>query len=251
MAGDWIKMRADLFTHPKVVRMSSALNADTLRTVGGLMSVWCLFDAHSEDGFLDGYTPEVLDQYLRWEGFSRSMIEVEWLIDSACGGLSLPRFDTHNGHSAKRRAQDSDRKRGVRKMSASDADEKRTREEKRREDISSTDVEDMTRRKRAMIVERPEGVGDVVWADFLALRKAKKAPLTKTALEGIEQEAKKAGIPLSEALVVCCLRGWQGFKASWLRADEGPSRAIPNRQEAIEARNQAAIDVWLASSNSS
>ena len=36
MAGDWIKMRADLFTHPKVVRISSALKADTLRTVGGI-----------------------------------------------------------------------------------------------------------------------------------------------------------------------------------------------------------------------
>ncbi|MQI04921.1 hypothetical protein EI057_02935 [Escherichia coli] len=31
MAGDWIKMRADLHTHPKVVRMASALKADRLR----------------------------------------------------------------------------------------------------------------------------------------------------------------------------------------------------------------------------
>lgn len=31
MAGDWIKMRADLHTHPKVVRISSALDADRLR----------------------------------------------------------------------------------------------------------------------------------------------------------------------------------------------------------------------------
>lgn len=30
MAGDWIKMRSDLHTHPKVVRISSALHADTL-----------------------------------------------------------------------------------------------------------------------------------------------------------------------------------------------------------------------------
>ena len=32
MASDWIKMRSDLFTHPKVVRMASALKADKKRT---------------------------------------------------------------------------------------------------------------------------------------------------------------------------------------------------------------------------
>lgn len=141
MAGDWIKMRADLFTHPKVVRIASALKADTLRTVGGLMSVWCLFDAHSEDGHLDGYTPQVLDAHLRWNGFSEAMIAVGWLLHTDAEGLTLPRFDTHNGQSAKRRAQDADRKREVRKASASDADKKQTREEKRREELlPPTDV---------------------------------------------------------------------------------------------------------------
>lgn len=133
MAGDWIKMRSDLFTHPKVVRISSALKADTLRTVGGLMSAWCLFDAHSVDGTLEGYTPETLDSHLRWEGFSAAMIAVQWLTFDG-ESLALPEFDTHNGASAKRRAQDANRKRDVRNMSASDADKKRTREEKRREE---------------------------------------------------------------------------------------------------------------------
>lgn len=140
MAGDWIKMRSDLFTHPKVVRMASALKADTLRTVGGLMSVWCLFDAHSEDGQLDGYTPEVLDAHLRWDGFSEAMIAVDWLLHHDSEGLALPRFDTHNGQCAKRRAQDSERKREIRKTSASDADKNRTREEERREESSTTSV---------------------------------------------------------------------------------------------------------------
>jgi hypothetical protein len=137
MAGDWIKMRSDLFTHPKVVRMASALKADTLRTVGGLMSAWCLFDAHSDDGKLDGYTPETLDDHLRWPGFANAMIAVHWLsfVEGESGGsIVLPEFDTHNGQSAKRRAQDADRKKNIRKASASDADKMRTREEKRREE---------------------------------------------------------------------------------------------------------------------
>jgi hypothetical protein len=138
MAGDWIKMRTDLFTHPKVVRISSALKADALRTVGGLMSVWSLFDAHSIDGHLDGYTSESIDDHLRWPGFAGAMISVCWLEETA-QGLGLPEFDTHNGASAKRRAQDADRKREVRKESAPEEDKKRTREEKRR-DIPTTNV---------------------------------------------------------------------------------------------------------------
>lgn len=134
MAGDWIKMRADLHTHPKVVRMSSALKADRLRIVGGLHSAWCLFDVHSVDGFLDGYNAETLDDLIGFPGFARAMMAVGWLEEQG-ESLVMPRFEAHNGQSAKRRAQDADRKRNVRKASASEADKKRTREEKRREDI--------------------------------------------------------------------------------------------------------------------
>lgn len=137
MAGDWIKMRADLHTHPKVVRMASALKADRLRIVGGLHSAWCLFDVHSVDGFLDGYSADTLDDLIGFPGFARAMIAVGWL-DEEGESLVMPRFDAHNGQSAKRRAQDADRKRerrNVRNVSASDADKNGTREEKRREDL--------------------------------------------------------------------------------------------------------------------
>ncbi|WP_116295127.1 DnaT-like ssDNA-binding domain-containing protein [Enterobacter kobei] len=134
MAGDWIKMRADLHTHPKVVRMASALKADRLRIVGGLHSAWCLFDVHSVDGLLDGYSADTLDDLIGFPGFSRVMMAVGWLEENG-ESLVMPRFEAHNGQSAKRRAQDADRKRNVRKASASEADKKRTREEKRREDI--------------------------------------------------------------------------------------------------------------------
>ncbi|MBT1783125.1 Pyocin large subunit [Enterobacter hormaechei subsp. xiangfangensis] len=134
MAGDWIKMRADLHTHPKVVRMASALKADRLRIVGGLHSAWCLFDVHSVDGLLYGYSADTLDDLIGFPGFSRAMMAVGWLEENG-ESLVMPRFEAHNGQSAKRRAQDADRKRNVRKASASEADKKRTREEKRREDI--------------------------------------------------------------------------------------------------------------------
>ncbi len=136
MAGDWIKMRSDLMTHPKIVRISSALKADKLRVIGGLHAVWSLFDAHSDDGILDGYTPEALDEYLGWPGFSTCLISVKWLEEDG-ESLSTPRFDEHNGQSAKRRATETQRKRLARldeDLSASVADKMRSREEKRREE---------------------------------------------------------------------------------------------------------------------
>lgn len=125
MAATWIKMRVDLPTCPKVVRMASALNADRFRTIGALHSAWCLFDIHSEDGKLPGYTLETIDDLLGWPGFAEAMQSVGWL-EIAADGVKMPRFDTHNGQSAKRRAMDVERKR-IRRMSARDADKNRTR----------------------------------------------------------------------------------------------------------------------------
>lgn len=144
MAGDWIKMRTDLRTHPKVKRIASALSADKLRAIGALHAVWSYFDEHSIDGILHGFTAEELDEEIGQQGITRAMESVEW-IEVGEDVLSLPRFDEHNGQSAKRRASDARRKKtgrgkrphGVRKTSAerpqsvrTDADQRR--EEKRR-----------------------------------------------------------------------------------------------------------------------
>lgn len=140
MAGDWIKMRIDLQTHPKVFRMVSALKADRLRIIGGLHIAWSIFDTHCDDGVLVGYTVDAMDAVVGWPGFTQAMIDVEWAGIQDDGSLVMPRFEEHNGASAKRRANDNERKRNdrkaksIRNASASDADKLRTREEKRIED---------------------------------------------------------------------------------------------------------------------
>jgi uncharacterized protein YdaU (DUF1376 family) len=63
----------------------------------------------------------------------------------------------------------------------------------------------------------PDDVESSVWHDYLKIRKAKKLPITETALNGLRREAKKADISLSDALKVCCERGWIGFKADWYK----------------------------------
>lgn len=115
MAGDWIKVRCDLQSHPKIVRILSATKSDKFRVIGGLHAVWSVFDAHSEDGVLHGYTPELMDHIIGWDGFAVAMIKVGWLAIAEGESLVMPEFGEHNGQSAKRRAEDQKRKRDNRK----------------------------------------------------------------------------------------------------------------------------------------
>jgi hypothetical protein len=73
------------------------------------------------------------------------------------------------------------------------------------------------RTKRVTQIEKPSGVSEQVWNDFIALRKAKRAPLSPTALSVIAKEAEKAAMHIEEALTECVTRGWQSFKAEWIK----------------------------------
>lgn len=66
---------------------------------------------------------------------------------------------------------------------------------------------------RTMLAEL--GVEDQPAKDWLEIRKAKRAPLTQTALDDLVREAGKAGISVNEAVTICARRCWQGFNASW------------------------------------
>lgn len=79
----------------------------------------------------------------------------------------------------------------------------------------------------------PEGVSESVWHDFKKLRAGLRAPITPTALSGIQREADKAGVSLETALRTCCERGWRGFKADWLAdrpSPHAPPVTVPSRQ---------------------
>lgn len=65
----------------------------------------------------------------------------------------------------------------------------------------------------------PDGVSESIFKDYLAVRKAKKSPWTKTALEGLQREAKKAGKSLEEVMRICCEKNWVGFNQEWLKTD--------------------------------
>jgi uncharacterized protein YdaU (DUF1376 family) len=72
------------------------------------------------------------------------------------------------------------------------------------------------KRENATSVACPPDVSQQVWDDWVALRKSKKAPITKTVFDGAIVEAKKLGWTLEQFLTEWCNRSSQGLKAEWI-----------------------------------
>lgn len=76
---------------------------------------------------------------------------------------------------------------------------------------------------------RPSDVDISIWQDFVKHRKAKKSPITETALNMIRTEANKANWKLQDALTEICSRGWTGFKADWVTKTQDSKPAFDGR----------------------
>jgi len=80
---------------------------------------------------------------------------------------------------------------------------------------------------RASAPPCPEDVDPQTWTDWLALRRAKRAPVTATVVREARAEAGKAGMTFGQFLAVWCRRGSQGLEADWLKPNERAGPAAP------------------------
>lgn len=69
------------------------------------------------------------------------------------------------------------------------------------------------------------GISQQHAAEWLAVRKEKRAKLTKTAMDRMMAECDKAGITLADAVVMCVERSWAGFKAEYLKGQPAKQSA--------------------------
>lgn len=123
MHDPWIKFRKKLLNDTRVVRISYALNADRLRVLGALITLWCWADDNvPDDGRMENMTPEMLDSVVGIEGFTKSL-PLDWMVVES-QALIFPEYTQHNGSTAKRRVSEAKRLKNVRKKSASKADKK-------------------------------------------------------------------------------------------------------------------------------
>lgn len=79
-------------------------------------------------------------------------------------------------------------------------------------------------RKPTPPIPKPENVSEQTWADWLKLRKDKRASVTQTVINGAIEEAAKAGMQLEDFLKAWCRRGSQGLEADWLKPHERPQQ---------------------------
>ena len=70
-----------------------------------------------------------------------------------------------------------------------------------------------------MLLER-FGITGQLAKDFITHRKAKKAPITETAMNGFLREANKVRLSVAESVAISIERNWQGLKATWYLKDK-------------------------------
>lgn len=99
-------------------------------------------------------------------------------------------------------------------------------------------------------IKQPDGVSSQTWEEFKKLRKTKRAPLTDRVVEGLKNEASKINWTLEQALSECLLRGWQSFKADWIKPEKkdlvfqtvptptGADKALKEIQEGLKIPKQ-------------
>lgn len=147
MAGDWLKLEANTPEKEEVLAITARLGWDDADlTVGKLFRLWRWFDQHTTNGNAARVTPTLLDRIIGVSGFCEAVQEVGWLQISECG-VTLPKFDRHNGQTAKSRALTAKRVANHKanakcneQGNANTVSGALPREEKRREDISTADA---------------------------------------------------------------------------------------------------------------
>ena len=100
MAGDWIKMRGNLWDDPRVAALVDATDTSEAAVVGGLYWLWATADQHTEDGTMPGLTARQIDRKTGIPGFGQALVSIGWLADHP-HGVRIVNFEEHNGASAK------------------------------------------------------------------------------------------------------------------------------------------------------
>lgn len=250
MAGDWIKMRGNLWDDPRVAHICDATGQGEATVVGALYWLWATADQHTESGILPGLTLKAIDRKTGVTGFAAALCEVGWLEERP-EGVSIVRFEEHNGASAKSRAMDAKRKADVRKVSGSQPDKSRTENGQIR---TSTGARERDRERDSV----PNGTGAVapseaeltkaeLWSAGKSLLQSQGMPLPQCG-SFVGKLVKDYGDAVVVEVVRSAVVQRPADVAEWMVAAcrrSAGSRAPPNKQEALEARNRGVGQAWL------
>lgn len=249
MAGEWLKLEACTPEKSEVLAITARMGWDDADlTVGKLFRIWRWFDQQTTDGNACGVTTALLDRIVGVTGFCEAVHSVGWLCITETG-ISLPNFDRHNGNTAKSRALTAKRvanhkanAKGNAQGNAETVSSALPREEKKREEIPTTNVVGESAPKSRPARKCPEAFEVTPAMQDWAVINAPMVNLDQTTATFRDHTFKTA------------ITDWAGAWRNWMRREQKyttdrqrpGARPVGNRQEAIEQRNQAAVNEWLA-----
>lgn len=247
MAGDWIKMECCTPEKAEVLAITARMGWDDVDvTVGKLFRMWRWFDQQTEGGNARGVTAALLDRVIGVTGFCEAVQSVGW-IEINEDGITLPNFDRHNGTTAKSRALGAKRTAKSKNRSKGNAEgnapgdakgNARTvtspspREEKRREEVEPD----------GSTPSIPHGLDLPTWERWVEYRKRIGKALKPASMPAAQKAMAAFGDTQAAVVEQSIANGWQGLFA----LKSAQAMGIVNRQAAVEQRNQAAVDEWLA-----
>lgn len=101
--------------------------------------------------------------------------------------------------------------------------------------------------KIQMLANNPNAIPEQLLADWLALRKTKRAATTETVWDSLNAELVKCqvehGIDVKSAMTEALSAGWQGFKAEWIAkrcAESAPAPSAQSRHTGFAERDYTA-----------
>lgn len=262
---DWIKLEKDLATDPRVLRMASRLgHADVtlvsrnrLIAIGALVTLWWYADTHIIENNVLPISADEIDELVGITGFSQ-ILPADWFKVIDANNVELIDYLTHNGTTAKKRAQAQKRKakqraKGNGKSRKSHASvthvtPERLAQSGTREDSSSplgsplqslgisTNHSEETQYD-ALGLSRP------AWERFLAYRREIGKPIKKPSVLPAMEKLASFGADQEAVVRQTIANGWQGLFA--LKHDGG-SQVMAVRQQLdkiINGSNHASIPV--------
>jgi hypothetical protein len=248
MADEWIKMRLSLTHHPKVVTLMSrcsvtkahggvtetSTRVPKAHIIGALYVIWCMADR-----FGDGETGEIgadedaLDAEVGIPGFIEQLCQIGW-AERTEKGLQFPRYQEHNGTTAKSRAQAA-RRQSSRRCHASVTQERDKNALKRDKNARERDQKEKEKEKEkesSKTTPLPPSLDTdrfrKAWSEWEAYRRDTKHRLTKRTigmqLKKLEAMGHDDAIKSIEQSIEA---GWQGL------FDPKSDRQMPLRSSGV------------------
>lgn len=130
------------------------------------------------------------------------------------GGTTTP----ENGGSSKHTTKHTNTKHNIHASAAADAHTPAGHAETgKRSEAAKSKPAKPTRHETELALLATHGITGQEAEDFLQIRKAKRQPLTETAMRLIAGEAEKCGMAARDAVLYAIGNGWGSFRAEWLQ----------------------------------